>query len=401
VNEEESKSQQDHQQDHQQGDHQEEQSQEQTNEQTNEQGSQDQEAPDSANQVDQVDQNKSGAEDKPAEAEAPDDLFDLMGDAGRDFKKKKPEPTKPGSTQQAVKKPEPKLYPSGSTIVYAGHKIELEEDMTGDQIIDFLEDDFPELTKENTEFTHDEARNRIIPNRKALKKGSINSTSAGIKAGMVRGFSRDSEEPRKNAKNTGHGTIQVETEILEGPIPPVRRVLDRDGVYEIRNTNLGSFIARIPSKLDLGLKEGVYLKVPKAPVSLLENAIRIFKLRPHTEVMLSIIYNHRDGKHHLVWPDQTATATSITYDAVPETDYLTTFCEIHSHNTMEAFFSPTDNQSEMKGTGIYTVIGRVDLDRPTAAFRFSCGTHHRLLYAEDLFDDPWTVLPDLISENPR
>lgn len=65
------------------------------------------------------------------------------------------------------------------------------------------------------------------------------------------------------------------------------------------------------------------------------------------------------------------------------------------------YFSPTDNQSEMKGTGIYTVIGRVDLDRPTAAFRFSCGTHHRLLYAEDLFDDPWTVLPDLISENPR
>lgn len=337
----------------------------------------------------------------PAEAE---DLFDLLGDDGKQYKKKTTAASGSSasstSSASASKQAQPKeeaSYPEGSTVVYSGHKIELPETMTGTKVLEFLADDFPELTKDTTEFTFDEERGRIVPTRKALKKGSLAGALASYSEESATGFGNLTEGRRHAAQSPG--TIQVETRVPSGPIPPVRRVLDRDGVYEIRNSDLGCFIARVPSKIDLGLRESVTLRVPKAPVSLLEKTVKIFKERPRKEALVTIVYDHRDGRHHLIWVDQETTATSVKYDAVPESEHLTTFMEIHSHNTMEAFFSSTDDGSEAKSTGLYGVIGRVDLDRPTARFRFSCGTHFRPLGAESLFDDPERVR-SLIQEHP-
>lgn len=343
-----------------------------------------------------------------SQQEPAEDLFDLMGSAGDAFKKKKPEKPETSNPQrtQAAKKPEEKKFAAGNTIVYSGHKIELEEEMTADQLIAFLEDDFPELTKESTEFTHDEARSRIVPTRKALKKGAHSNQNGSHKTQAVEGGERGSgEEPLRSRRSQNStktaSTIQVETQIPDGPDqqpPPVRRVLDTGGVYEIRNTTLGCFIVRIPPRMNLHLAEGAYLGLPKAPVSLLADIIKVFQAYADREALATIVYDHRNHKHRLVWVPQEATATSIEYDPVPESEELTIFCEIHSHNTMPAFYSQTDNKFEARSTALYGVVGDVQRERPSAAFRFSCGTHFRDLRAADIFEES-AKMRDLISED--
>lgn len=114
-------------------------------------------------------------EQKPEEAEAPEDLFDLMGPEGKKHKKKKPEPQQGAKQGQgsAQQQKEEKKFPAQAEIVYAGHRITIPREMSATEIIDeLLADDFPELTKDSTEFNHDEERNRVVPTRKALKKGA-------------------------------------------------------------------------------------------------------------------------------------------------------------------------------------------------------------------------------------
>lgn len=337
-------------------------------------------------------QKEPATEEKPQEAEAPQDLFDLMGESGKQHKKNKPDPAKQaaGSSGSASKQPEPKRYPQGLQIVYSGHKIDLPREMTGDEILDFLADDFPELTKDTTELTHDEERNRVVPTRKALKKGA-----SQVKGGVSQ-RRRPSLSARQAPPDDEPRTLRVHTyPVTDRPLPPVQRVLAHDGVYEVRDTPLGTFTARVPASVML--HEAADLKVPRAPVALLEKTLRIFKGRCDREVLLTIVYDHRDGAHHLVWVEQSATATSIDFDPVVENDYLTIFMEIHSHHCMEAFFSATDDHSEVKSGGLYGVIGRVDLDRPHTAFRYSCGTHFRPIAARNLFDDAARV-SNLITE---
>lgn len=331
------------------------------------------------------------AEQKPEEAEDPEDLFDLLGEEGKKHKKKKPEPQQGAKQGQSAgqQKKEEKKFPAQAEIVYAGHRITVPREMSGSEIIDeLLADDFPELTKDSTEFTHDEARNRIVPTRKALKKGA-------------HGLRRERGGSRRLSAATGVDdeppSLTVHTHPHNRPLPPVHRVLAHDGVYEVRDTSLGTFTARIPG--EVSVTEGFSLKIPKAPVELLEATVRIFKERPDREVLLTIMYDRRDARHHLAWPEQSATATSIDYDSITEDEDLIVYAEIHSHNSMDPFFSATDDTSEARSTGLYGVIGRIDLDRPHAAFRYSCGHHFRRISGSSLFDDPARVRK-LLAEVP-
>ncbi|MDN5697234.1 MAG: hypothetical protein L0G70_04570, partial [Rubrobacter sp.] len=68
-----------------------------------------------------TDQEK-GTEQQPEEAEAPEDLFDLMGEEGKKHKKKKPEPQQGAKQGQSAgqQKKEEKKFPAQAEIVYAG-----------------------------------------------------------------------------------------------------------------------------------------------------------------------------------------------------------------------------------------------------------------------------------------
>lgn len=316
-------------------------------------------------------------------ADPAEDLFDLLGDEGKKYKKKKPEQNKGAAAKASEKeKKEPAVYKAGTEIAYAGHKMNLPSDMDEEQILKFLEDPFPELAdKEQTEFRYDTERNRLVPTRKALKKGAGCGPAAGLTSSPA--------PPRK---------MEVLTRAPEEPLPPVHRRLGADGVYEVRATSLGVFTAKLAASERMS--ESVRLKLPKPPAGMLRRVVEIFKQNPDSEDLLTLVYDHTEDRHRLVRLEQQSSAVRVHYDALVEDDRFTTFCEIHSHHRMPPFFSTVDDSSEAVSGGLFGVIGYIEDEKPSAMFRYSCGGHFRSLRAGQLFETAQEVA-DIIRDGSR
>ncbi len=297
------------------------------------------------------------------------DLFDAMGPEGEQFKPKKEEkkqPQKPASgntgktTTGAANKP--KVYPEGTLVVHQGDHKTLDKEMTEREVYDLFNEDHPDVSFDRYELLEDKEKKRFWFKAKGFKKGG---------------------RPEKDGR-----PLTVLTDVPADRVekfPPVCRVLGEDGVYEMRRTALGVFIAPIGSVLDV--REGFYPEVPKAPARLLAAVVAAFRDRPKHEAVVEIFYDRRDGSFKPYWPPQRdATAGSVEYDPLPETDDVFRYMNIHSHNRMRAFFSATDDEYE-NATGLFGVIGRVGDEKPEALFRASCGGLFVPLDVEDLFDD--------------
>lgn len=153
---------------------------------------------------------------------------------------------------------------------------------------------------------------------------------------------------------------------------------DDGKVYEIRPNRIGTFIA--PAK-----QAGVYTKVragfipalPKIPFSVLAKVTSFFRSyiteKSALEAIAYIYWSVAEEAYFVYVPKQKVTKDSIdtTLPALDEERFVLVM-EIHSHNTMEAFFSSTDNADE-KATRLYTVIGRLDKLFPDIKTRASVG----------------------------
>ena len=184
----------------------------------------------------------------------------------------------------------------------------------------------------------------------------------------------------------------------DGSYPPVFRLLGSDGVYEVRSTASGQFCARVEAAVEL--EEGFYPALPPCPASMLARAVEIFKERPKTEALVSVVYDTEEGLYNLVWQGGVAGPSSVDYVPLMDDERHIVAAEIHSHHTMEAFFSRTDDSSE-RAARVYGVVGHVERERPEALFRFPCGTlpsgapRFRPLRAESLFSpaaEVWSIV---------
>lgn len=133
---------------------------------------------------------------------------------------------------------------------------------------------------------------------------------------------------------------------LEASYPPVFRLLGHDGVYEIRTSRLGSFVAKLEA--DVTLCEGYYPVVPRCPSSLLSDTVRLFGERPDTEAMVSVVLDVETREFHLIWQGEIADASSVEYEPLPEDDRYLLYAEIHSHHRMPAFFSAHDGRHQKR-----------------------------------------------------
>ena len=93
------------------------------------------------------------------------------------------------------------------------------------------------------------------------------------------------------------------------------------------------------------------------------------------EALAHILWDKQEEKFVVRVPEQTVTKAHIDAelgrDDLPEERYLH-YIDIHSHNSMEAKFSPVDDEDE-RATRIYIVVGRLDKFFPDITVRMSCG----------------------------
>ena len=189
-------------------------------------------------------------------------------------------------------------------------------------------------------------------------------------------------KPRVTAqsKGTAYKGVFTTLEEAEAANKTISIVPARDGkVYEIRNTEIGKFIT--PTSGDTMLSEvkpDFVSGLPLIPSSLM---IKIFAFFRHfvsenceNEALLNIYWDKEEKQFVAYAPEQTATKVSVDtkIDERFNTDRYVHYMDIHSHNTMSAFFSRVDDMDE-KATRLYSVIGRLDTHNPQIRTRISNG----------------------------
>lgn len=151
-------------------------------------------------------------------------------------------------------------------------------------------------------------------------------------------------------------------------------------VYELRKNELGEFIVPKDSVIDLGsVRAGFTPALPLVPMELLAQIISFFRCYMNGgeqfEAMAHIYWDRQEERFVAHIPRQSVTKAHIdadlSRDDLPEDRYLH-YIDIHSHNSMEAKFSPVDDADE-RATRIYIVVGRLDKFFPDITVRMSCG----------------------------
>ena len=156
----------------------------------------------------------------------------------------------------------------------------------------------------------------------------------------------------------------------------------RDGrIYEMNKMEQGVFLAPREKILDFQpIRAGFTPVLPKIPMSLIRQIISFFRslMQEQGEYeALALIYWSKLAKCYFanvpkqrVWKEQLeADLTDCPYDDDPQ--YIH-YADIHSHNSMEAFFSAKDDKDE-RGTGLYFVVGELDRFFPDMKARICCG----------------------------
>lgn len=164
----------------------------------------------------------------------------------------------------------------------------------------------------------------------------------------------------------------------------------RDGkVYEMRRNEIGTFTApsmRIAELEDI--RAGFQMSLPRLPAALLTQIIAFFRrvcvdYGRDMEALVNVLWDREKGEYVLHVPPQRIDKASVETDlsAQPDPSRYLHVMDVHSHNTMAARFSRTDDLDE-QATRLYMVIGRLDRYYPDIRCRFACGGRHVEIPAE-------------------
>ena len=172
-------------------------------------------------------------------------------------------------------------------------------------------------------------------------------------------------------------------------------------LYELRKTELGEFIAPKDNVVEFSsIRAGFTPALPLIPLFLLGQIISFFRCymneREEFEAMAHILWDKKNEAFVAHIPEQEVYKARINADlsreSLPEDRYLH-YADIHSHNSMAAKFSSTDDQDE-KATRLYIVLGRLNRFFPEISVRMSCGGVFHLI-------DPAAVLESIGEEFPH
>ena len=124
------------------------------------------------------------------------------------------------------------------------------------------------------------------------------------------------------------------------------------------------------------LGERVEFTHGKVPRALYDLAISVVAADPLREHYLAVTW---EGAYRLRAPAQDGSSGGVSYERLPATAL-----DIHSHGTMRAFFSGTDNRDE-QGLRLYMVIGRLDTLLPEVKLRVGVYGCFALIDVEEVF----------------
>jgi len=170
----------------------------------------------------------------------------------------------------------------------------------------------------------------------------------------------------------------------------------KDGIWESRRNDIGTF-SYLKQECDIPYLEtkGEHIfemSLPSVPYGMALGIVEFFKkimqIHSGAEAMVQIWWNKSEEKYQLYVPIQRVSGASVKFDHSEELQNdpnLIWAVDIHSHNSMSAFFSAGDNADE-KSTRMFGVIGQLNRDRWMAKWRAGCNGQYVNLEVTDIFN---------------
>lgn len=198
------------------------------------------------------------------------------------------------------------------------------------------------------------------------------------------------------------GQINLEKMLIDhymGELPdeftkPISYIHQRNGVWEVRKTDVGLFVRQIVEAETPGLSNVVdesieEMYVPLIPVAILGQAVSFFRhiwKTMKSESFVQVIYDPDTNEYNTFCPKQKVSAGGVAWEvAEGEMPKGIRVLELHSHCDMGSFFSGTDDADE-KGDGFYGVVGKLNDFMPKINFRLVLGGEEYETDVEDIFD---------------
>lgn len=172
---------------------------------------------------------------------------------------------------------------------------------------------------------------------------------------------------------------------------PIVLLPSKDGrVYEQRRNEIGCFTAPAENVREFeDIRAEFKMALPKIPAHIFSKVMGFFKSisdELHYEVLVHILYDTQEKKYIIKVPKQRISHAAVNSEAdEPYPERYIHVMDIHSHNTMPAVFSETDNADE-KETRLYAVAGRFNRTFPEITVRAGCAGKFIPLNPEDVFE---------------
>ncbi len=187
--------------------------------------------------------------------------------------------------------------------------------------------------------------------------------------------------------------------------------LYKDGIWEKRENPIGSFIFKrtsieVPFATNT-IQPAFKMKIGKIPTGVLKATAKFFRLimkdMSNSESMVQIFWDTQDKKYFIHVPEQYVAGASIrflhTQEIQNDSRYVWVI-DIHSHNTMGAFFSGGDDRDE-KSTRIFGVLGQLQNDEYASKWRAGCNGKYYDLKLEDIFSDEDAAEFEVLEEDVK
>jgi PRTRC genetic system protein A len=184
------------------------------------------------------------------------------------------------------------------------------------------------------------------------------------------------------------------SELLESGLQPFNIVAGKDGrLYEIRQSDLGTII--VPAEKLVRLEEiprGFQFNLPLIPGELLATAITFFRdycqIGMGLEVMVSFFYHPKTKTYVVDCPNQSVSKGRIEYEELSyHEEGFVEVLQLHSHNSMEAYFSSIDNNDEKRFL-LYGVVGELKESHPKMKLRAGVNGYFYDLPLDYVFHEP-------------
>lgn len=234
------------------------------------------------------------------------------------------------------------------------------------------------------------------------------------------------------------GYLMYDEKFNAEQLKKINYVTAANGLFRVEKTPVAIYksIVEKYKKPIPGLRvmtEGPELLIPKIPFKYLQMALSWYRdvnNKDKTEASLLFFWNKdnvtlpqkysddtevkgllNDGQLVIYVPRQKNSSTLSEFHMDPVVAWLrenlALLCETHSHNTMDAFFSSTDDANE-NATQFYGVWGKVTDDKPKFAFRYCSGDSKIKINPDVLFEWPkiytrktFEVTSDVVGFQPQ